>query len=70
MDKLTRYRQIVEQVIREYASHKPSNGQIRYQDLARIPAGPPQVQIRQLSGRLPSQGQGRGGNRRGRPERT
>ena len=28
MDKLNRYRQIVEQVIREYASHKPSNGQI------------------------------------------
>ncbi|MGI8980880.1 MAG: XisI protein [Pirellulaceae bacterium] len=29
MDKLNRYRQVVEQVIREYASHKPSNGQIQ-----------------------------------------
>ncbi len=28
MDKLGCYRQIVEQVIREYASHKPSNGKI------------------------------------------
>ncbi len=28
MDKISRYRQIVEQVIRDYASHKPSNGQI------------------------------------------
>jgi hypothetical protein len=28
MDKLTRYRQILEQIVHEYASHKPSNGQI------------------------------------------
>ena len=28
MDKLNRYREIVRRVIEEYASHKPSNGQI------------------------------------------
>lgn len=28
MDKLERYRQIVRNLINEYASHKPSNGQI------------------------------------------
>src|SRR4051812_9288388 len=28
MDKLTRYRKILEQIINDYAAHKPSNGQI------------------------------------------
>jgi len=28
MDKLTRYRKILEQIINDYASHKPSNGRI------------------------------------------
>ncbi|WP_445636485.1 hypothetical protein NSTC745_01390 [Nostoc sp. DSM 114161] len=28
MDKLTHYREIIRQLIFEYASHKPANGQI------------------------------------------